>query len=100
MKYFSKVILTLFILTFACLGLCTISCADNTVNDAATTEATQNQTTAPSSTPSGQISTTVNSGKGAENELFSIPNVINILLIAVGIVLILLALAIFTRLKK
>lgn len=97
MKYFSKLILTLFILTFTCFGLCTISRADNTVNGAATTE---NQTATPSSQPSGQISTTVSTSSSAENEIFSIPNIINILLIAVGIVLILLALAIFTRLKK
>ena len=100
MKYFSKVILTLLILTFTCFGLCTISHADNMVTDAAATETAQNQTTTPSSQPSSQISTTVSTSSSAENEIFSIPNVINILLIAVGIVLILLALAIFTRLKK
>jgi len=100
MKYFSKVILTLFILTFTCLGLCTISRADNTVTNATATETAQNQTATPNSQPSSQISTTVSTSSSAENEIFSIPNVINILLIAVGIVLILLALAIFTRLKK
>ena len=86
MKYFSKVILTLFILTFTCLGLCTISRADNTVTNATATETAQNQTATPSSQPSSQISTTVSTSSSAENEIFSIPNVINILLIAVGIV--------------
>lgn len=91
MKYFSRIIISLFILTFACFGFCNIAFADNTVP--AETTATQNQT-------SGQISTTVRTTSSTENEIFSIPNIINILLIAVGIVLILLAIAIFTRLKR
>ncbi|MBR2705110.1 MAG: hypothetical protein IKE91_06560 [Clostridia bacterium] len=98
MKYFSKIIITLFILTFACFGLCSVVRADNTVTTA--NQTTQNQTTTPSTQPTSQISTTVSTSSSAENEIFSIPNIINILLIAVGIVLILLALAIFTRLKK
>lgn len=98
MKIFSKIIITLFILTFACFGLCNIVHADNTVTPA--NQTTQNQTTTPSTQPTSQISTTVSTSSSAENEIFSIPNIINILLIAVGIVLILLALAIFTRLKK
>ena len=98
MKYFSKVIITLFVITFACFSLCSIVHADNTVTSADQT--TQNQTTTPSSQPSGQISTTVSTSTSEENDIFSIPNIINILLIAVGIVLILLALAIFTRLKN
>ena len=93
-----KIIITLFILTFACFGLCNIVRADNTVTPA--NQTTQNQTTTPSTQPTSQISTTVSTSSSAENEIFSIPNIINILLIAVGIVLILLALAIFTRLKK
>lgn len=48
----------------------------------------------------GQITTTVKTTSSTENELFSPTNIINIMLIAVGIVLILLAIAIFTRLKK
>ena len=91
MKYFSRIIISLFILTFACFGFCNIAFADNTVPAETTT--TQNQT-------SGQISTTVRTTSSTENEIFSIPNIINILLIAVGIVLILLAIAIFTRLKR
>lgn len=100
MKYFSKIMITLFILTFACFGLCNIVRADNTVNTTTQNEATKNQESTPSNQPSSQISTTVSTTTSAENEIFSIPNIINILLIAVGIVLILLALAIFTRLKK
>ncbi len=89
MKYFSKILLTLFILMFVCLSVCTISYAENTAPSA---ETTQTEST-------GQITTTVKSTSSTENELFSVTNIINILLIAVGIVLILLAIAIFTRLK-
>lgn len=89
MKYFSKILLTLFILMFACLPVYSISHAENVTQE---TETTQTQST-------GQISTTVKSSKSGENELFYPTNIINILLIAVGIVLILLAIAIFTRLK-
>ncbi len=96
MKYFSKIIVSIIILTFACFGLCNVVHADNTVAN----EVAQNQSSTPSTQPSGQISTTVSTSSSAENEIFSIPNIINILLIAVGIVLILLALAIFTRLKR
>ena len=70
MKYFSKVIITLFVITFACFSLCSIAHADNTVTSADQT--TQNQTTTPSSQPSGQISTTVSTSTSAENEIFSI----------------------------
>ncbi|MBQ3407618.1 MAG: hypothetical protein IJH12_00240 [Clostridia bacterium] len=92
MKYFSKIFVTLFILTFACFGFCNIVRADNTV-PAETTGTTQSQ-------PSGQISTTIKDTSSEENEILYVPNIINILLIAVGIVLILLAIAIYTRLKR
>lgn len=95
MKYFSRIIITLFVLTFACLGFCNIAFADNTTP----AETTQNQT-ATQNQSSGGISTTVKSSSSTENEILSTPNIINILLIAVGIVLILLAIAIFTRLKR
>ncbi len=87
MKYFSKILLTLFILAFACLSICTISHAENAVIENAQTQQT------------GQILPSVNVTKGYENDFLNPINIINILLIAVGIVLILLAIAIFTRLK-
>lgn len=87
MKYFSKILLILFIFIFICLPVCSTIHAENVTQ---TTETTQS---------SGQISTVVKSSDSADNELFSPSNIINILLIAVGIVLILLAIAIFTRLK-
>lgn len=90
MKYFSKILIALFILTFACLGYCNIAFADNTVP--AETSQTQQ--------PTGQITPTVSDTRGAENEIFSLPNIINIILIAIGIVLILLAIAIYTRIKR
>lgn len=89
MKYFSKVLITLFVIVFAIFGICNSVYAENTV----ATETSQTQTT-------GQITTTVKTTSSTENELLSPTNIINIMLIAVGIVLILLAIAIFTRLKK
>ena len=48
----------------------------------------------------GQITTTVKSASSTENELLSPTNIVNILLIAVGVVLILLATAILLKLKR
>ena len=79
-----------------CFGFCNIVRADNTV-PAETTGTTQTTT---QSQPSGQISTTIKDTSSEENEILYVPNIINILLIAVGIVLILLAIAIYTRLKR
>lgn len=87
MKYFSKILLILFIFMFMCLPICSTVHAENV------TESTE------SSQSSGQISTVVKSSDSADNELLSPSNIINLLLIAVGVVLILLAIAIFTRLK-
>ena len=88
MKKFTKVLLIVLILTFGCSSFINYSYAD------------ENNVTANTSQTTGQISTTVKTTTSSENELLSITNIINILLIAVGIVLILLAIAIFTRLKR
>ena len=84
MKTFIKLILLLSILFLGTFTFCTnYSFADNTItNDAA------------------QITTTVSTTNSPDDEIFSVTNIINILLIAVGIVLILLAIAIFIRLKR
>lgn len=87
MKKFTNIFLIILILFFTCFSFTNFTYAQNNV--AATNEA---QST-------GQITTTVKTTSSTENELFSVTNIINIFLIAVGIVLILLAVAIFTRLK-
>lgn len=87
MRNFSKIIITLFILIFTSFSFCNYALATNTSADTATEASTQ-------------MTTTVNTKSSADNELLSPTNIINILLIAVGIVIILLAIAIFTRLKK
>jgi len=89
MKYFSKIFITLFILVFAFFGFCNVAFAENTVS----TESAQTQ-------QAGQISPTVKDSYGEENSILYLPNVLSILLIAIGIVLILLAIAIFTRLRR
>ena len=84
MKTFIKLILLLSILFLGTFTFCTnYSFADNTItNDAA------------------QITTTVSTTNSPDDEIFSKSNIINILLIAVGIVIILLAIAILTKLKN
>ena len=89
MKKITKIILSLFILTFMSFSVCNFVYADT--NNIIDNNIIQN---------SGQISTTVKTMTSSENELLSPTNIINILLISVGIVLILLSIAIFTRLKK
>lgn len=89
MKKFTKIVLSLFILTFISFSVCNFVYADT--NNTIDNNIIQN---------SGQISTTVKTTTSSENELLSPTNIINILLISVGIVLILLSIAIFTRLKK
>ena len=84
----TKVLLIVLILTFGCFSFINYSYAD------------QNNVATNTSQNTGQITTTVKTTTSSENELFSITNIINILLIAIGIVLILLAIAIFTRLKR
>lgn len=89
MKKFTRIVLSLFILTFISFSVCNFVYADT--NNTIDNNIIQN---------SGQISTTVKTMTSSENELLSPTNIINILLISVGIVLILLSIAIFTRLKK
>lgn len=89
MKKFTKIVLSLFILTFISFSVCNFVYADT--NNTIDNNIIQN---------SGQISTTVKTMTSSENELLSPTNIINILLISIGIVLILLSIAIFTRLKK
>ena len=87
MKKFTNIFLAILILSFACFSFGNFAYAENNVE---TTNEVQS---------TGQITTTVKTTSSTENELFSVTNIINIFLIAVGIVLILLAIAIFTRLK-
>ena len=89
MKKITKIILSLFILAFMSFSICNLVYADT--NNTIDNNIIQN---------SGQISTTVKTTTSSENELLSPTNIINILLISVGIVLILLSIAIFNRLKK
>ena len=79
MKKFTKIVLSLFILTFISFSVCNFVYADT--NNTIDNNIIQN---------SGQISTTVKTMTSSENELLSPTNIINILLISVGIVLILL----------
>ena len=88
MEKFTKVLLIVFILTFGCFSFVNYSYAD------------ENNVVENTSQTTGQITTTVKTTTSSENELFSVTNIINIFLIAIGIVLILLAIAIFTRLKR
>lgn len=81
MKKITKVVLLLSILLFTSITFCyNYSFADNATNDTA------------------QITTTVSSTTSSEDSLLT--NIINILLISVGVVIILLAIAILTKLKK
>ena len=84
----TKVLLIVLILTFGCFSFINYSYAD------------QNNVATNTSQNTGQLAPTVNSTISSENELFTPINVINVLLIAIGIVLILLAIAIFTRLNR
>lgn len=85
MKKFGKILLLLSILLFTSFTFCyNYSFADNTT----------------ASDSSGSITTTVSSIDTANDDFLSPTNIINIFLIAIGIVLILLAIAILIRLKK
>lgn len=82
MKKITKIILTVFILMFAFFPIFNNSLAANT-------------------TGNSDISAVVSSTKSASDSFLSDPvNWVNILLIAVGIVIILLAIAILIRLKN
>ena len=81
MKKITKVVLLLSILLFTSITFCyNYSLADDATNDTA------------------QITATVSSTTSSEDSLLT--NIINILLISVGVVIILLAIAILTKLKK
>lgn len=85
MKKVFKILFIIVFMTFVCFSNIKLSFAEEN------TTATQS---------AGQITTTVKSTTSTENELLAPTNIINILLIAVGIVLILLAIAIFIRLNR
>lgn len=100
MKKFAKIILAVSLLIFTYFTICNYSFAVNT-----TAENTEGQTSTQSTVQntnqtSGQITTTVSSTTSADEGFLSVTNIINILLIAVGIVIIFLAIAILTRLKN
>ena len=94
MKKFAKTILTISVLILTLFTIFNYSFAVNTTTE----NTTQSQQS--SSQPTSQITTTVSSTTSADEGLLSATNIINILLIAVGIVIIFLAIAILTRLKK
>lgn len=87
MKKFINIFLTILILSFMCFSFGNFARAENNVE------------TTSSNSSSAQILPTVNDTAPAENDWLSPINLTNICLIAIGIVLILLAIAIFTRLK-
>ena len=92
MKKVTKIVLIIAILILASLSTSKLAYAATDYvsdNPAQTTTQTTKQT-----------SIRVSDSSSSENELLSPTNIINIALIAVGIVLILLAIAIFIRLKK
>lgn len=100
MKKIMKTILTLAILLFASISLFNCSYAENEVTtsgDAASLISTQNTAANQTNT---QITTTVSSTSSADEGLLSPTNIINILLIAVGVVLVLLGIAILTKIGK
>ncbi|MBR2744995.1 MAG: hypothetical protein IKE01_06875 [Clostridia bacterium] len=99
MKKFTKILLIVVMLSFSCLLFGSLTYADEN-NTATNTSLVSTQNAATQTQTTGDIMPVVGNAKSSENEFFSAPNIINILLIAVGIVLILLSIAIFTRLKK
>lgn len=64
------------------------------------TNQTTGATTSANQTTGAEITTTVSSTSSPDEGILNPTNIINILLIAVGIVIIFLAIAILTRLKK
>ncbi len=96
MKNTVKFVIIAIISTFLILTSSNCSFATNTTDETNTTVATNTT----NQTSGGQITTTVSSTSSADSSFLSIGNIINILLIAVGIVIILLAIAILTKLKK
>ena len=91
MKKIIKTILSIFILMFTFFSI---------FNYALAVDSQAEDETPVAQTSGGQITTTVSSTSSADEGLLSPSNIINILLIAVGLVIIFLAIAILTRLKK
>ena len=90
----SNDLITFTITLFALFMVCTnYSLAENTTTDSSTT------TSSATDSSETQITTTVSSTSSPDNELLKPTNIINILLIAVGVVIILLAIAILTKIK-
>ena len=106
MKKMIKSILMLAILVFASISLFNCAYAQNEVTTTGnTTSPISAQNTAANQVnqtnqTNTQITTTVSSTSSADDGFLSPTNIINILLIAVGIVLILLAIAILTKIGK
>lgn len=100
MKKIAKIILAISLLIFTSFTICNNTFAEN-ITEQTSTEQNTNQTFTEqmSNQSSGQITTTVSSTTSADEGFLSVTNIINILLIAVGIVIIFLAIAILTRLK-
>lgn len=106
MKKMIKSILTIMVILFASISLFNCAYAQNDVTatgntpslistqNTAANQVTQNNQT------NTQITTTVSSTSSADDGFLSPTNIINILLIAVGVVLILLAIAILTKIGK
>lgn len=92
MKKFAKIILVITVLMFTLFTICNYTFAENVAGQTSNVQNT-NQT-------SGNITTTVSSTSSPNEGFLSPTNIINILLIAVGIVIIFLAIAILTRLKS
>lgn len=104
MKKFAKIILAISLLVFTSFTIFNYSFAVNTTAEntaeQTSTQSTVQDTNQTSNQTSGQITTTVSSTTSANEGFLSVTNIINILLIAVGVVIIFLAIAILTKLKK
>ncbi len=90
MKNITKAILSILILIFAFFTISNYSYAVE--GDTASLDSSSNS--------SVETSATVSTTSSADDGIFSPTNIINILLIAVGLVLVFLAIAILTRLKS
>ncbi|MBO5349610.1 MAG: hypothetical protein J6A89_07335 [Clostridia bacterium] len=110
MRKLSQIIIAISILMFTTFNLYNYSFAVNITTTENTTEQSSNQRTTRTTTnqtsnqtsnqTTGQITTTVSSTTSAEEGILSVTNIINILLIAVGVVIIFLGVAILVKLKK
>ena len=90
-----KKILNLFLIVFVLFNLNILSIGFNTFSYA-NQEATQSTNTS-QTTPR---TTTISGSTSSNNDVFSITNILLIILISIGVVLILLSIAILIRLKK